>query len=396
MSEFLGNLRWKEVNFPLAVFALMCVLPSGMLLPVKLASIFGLGIWSLFNFKALRFAKHQLYVLAVLVIYLTAWLLQGAILVNTDSINILGFFFNVLMLPILLTFYQAFVRRSPELVDSFLALFVIAVLIFGVFKYTLVGFIIVGVIQVEFLESLGISYQVFHMDIVSTRVTFSSDYFFPLATLCVGRSLVSQGKRRSERMVYFYVIVFSLFALLTYIRSIWALQAIVLFFIFSRNLKLTLISLSLILALGIFMFLSAPDALEIILRALETKLFDESSLSKKDIQSNSLLSGINIAPFFGHGAASFSTEFIANAEKPYLYEVQTLALVFQMGLVGASFYFLYVMSGMFFIPTSSFTLFISFFFILLILVFSTNPLLLVINGFIFIFIPWLLLQSKAR
>jgi hypothetical protein len=55
-----------------------------------------------------------------------------------------------------------------------------------------------------------------------------------------------------------------------------------------------------------------------------------------------------------------------------------------------------LLSGFFRKPNSNYGILVLIIFLLYLMVFATNPILLAFNGFIFILIPWILLREKVK
>lgn len=384
------------MNISLIILALFCTLPSGLFPFIKIICILFLGVWYLFNINKLKFAKYQILSFSVLLIYLLIWLIQGVLSIKINSLEVLGYFFNVLILPLLLIFYQALVRKNPQTSITFLKIFIHSVAINSVIKFSLLFLIMFEVVDISLLERTGVSYQIFHQDVFSTRLTFTSDYFLPLASFCIVYFLDVNNKVLSNKVLYFYIIFFSFCALLTYIRSIWVLQSLVLICIFFRNVRFSMVVICLITATFSYIFVSFSSEVEVILRAILTKFSDTASLSTKQSQVIALINGINQAPMFGHGAASYSLDYISNPDRPYLYEAQLILIFYQMGLIGGLFYFTFLLSGFFRKPNSNYGILVLIMLFLYFIVFTTNPILLSFNGFLFILIPWILFREKVK
>ena len=384
------------MNIPLNILALFCILPSGLFPFIKLICILFLGVWSLFNMNKLKFAKYQILSFSVLLIYLFIWLMQGVLSVKVNSMEVLGYFFNVLMVPLLLIFYQALVRKNSQTSITFLKIFIHSVAINSVIKFSLLFLIMFELIDINFFEATGVSYQIFHQDVFSTRLTFSSDYFLPLASFCVVYFLGVNNKVLSNKVLYFYIIFFSLCALMTYIRAVWVLQSLVLICLLFRNIRFSMVVICLITAAFSYIFISFSSEIDVISRAILTKFYDLSSLSTKQSQVTALINGINQSPLFGHGAASYLVDYIRNPERPYLYEAQLILIFYQMGLIGGLFYFMFLFSGFFRKPNSNYGILVLIIFLLYLMVFATNPILLAFNGFLFILIPWILFREKVK
>lgn len=384
------------MNIPLNILALFCILPSGLFPFIKLICILFLGVWSLFNIDKLKFANYQILSLSVLLIYLFIWLIQGVLSVKVNSLEILGYFFNVLMVPLLLTFYQALVRKNSQTSITFLKIFIHSVAINSVIKFSLLFMIMIEVVDINILETAGVSFQIFHQDVLSTRLTFSSDYFLPLASFCVVYFLGVNNKFLSNKVLYFYIIFFSFCALMTYIRAVWVLQSLVLICFLFRNIRSSMVVICLTTATFSYIIIPFSSEIEVILRAILTKFYDMSSLSTKQSQVIALIDGMNQSSLFGHGAASYSLDYVSNPERPYLYEAQLILIFYQMGLIGGLFYFMFLLSGFVRKPNSNYGILVLIIFLLYLMVFATNPILLAFNGFLFILIPWILIRVKVK
>lgn len=168
------------------------------------------------------------------------------------------------------------------------------------------------------------------------RIQFSTDIPTPYL-LCFVMMAPVLGVKLSPWTRWLYIITAVMSIFFSYSRYLWIVTAFVfiLYVLISqtilsfavRTLTLAAILTSVVTAIGsddIFLILSHRFASE------ESVESDRA----RHLQVKALLEEFEKAPVFGQGLGSYADRSIRAAQQPHLYEVQWIALLMQMGVIG--------------------------------------------------------------
>lgn len=238
------------------------------------------------------------------------------------------------------------VARGTASWKSVIRAFLYAVLVYSIVKIVIVGLVFTNLVGFAAVRSFFV--EVFDYSFVSmlilpgvVRLQFINDVALPFAlmTLFVLRRpvWVPVGPLVSNVMVAAVLVAIALafsrwlFFLTVVIAALWLLLYAI------RRAKTLLYATaftSVVLAVGLaFVDLSRP------LDALVARFSSpgvEASDAARAIQIEALLAEIARGPLLGMGLGAYAPDVIQRASEPYSYEVQWLAVLLQLGVVGTS------------------------------------------------------------
>lgn len=163
------------------------------------------------------------------------------------------------------------------------------------------------------------------------RMSFGGDivviftlYFFLINDVL--RSLVTKAFEGT------FILNGILFSLLTFTRFYWIVILFALIVFLARNA--TIKYLSYIIFMAFLLFLVNWEVFVGLFENLIVRLLDFKSTDVKAEQSRFLISAWEEAPLMGRGISFYVPEYFRGMREPYTYEVQWLALLMQIGIVG--------------------------------------------------------------
>ncbi len=162
------------------------------------------------------------------------------------------------------------------------------------------------------------------------RIQLVSDALAPLCAFtifCFRREL---RIKQSVAVIFSALLLFSI--VLTFSRYLWAfgVVAIILGLLISKKERVHLFFIALVLSLTVYAFQFVSAIFEL---RFSEKTADYSD-SPRIVQQAALNDFFYDAPIFGHGFGSHAVNEIRDIKLPYSYELQSMALAGQLGIVG--------------------------------------------------------------
>jgi hypothetical protein len=223
--------------------------------------------------------------------------------------------------------------------------------LFGAFTYSVVKLALVAAIAVGVVTFAGVRaffLDVFDYSFVSmliipglVRAQFINDVTLPmaLAILVLFREPHELRLRPSLRNVM--TAVFLAAIVLAFSRWLFLLTAIVaaLWFVLyalrrARTLALTLL-VGLVGVVGAFVVLDGPALAQALLERFDSPAVEASDALRRE-QVAAMLDEIARNPLLGKGVGAYAPDAIQSVRQPYSYEVQWLAILLQLGVVGTT------------------------------------------------------------
>ncbi|MGO2458382.1 O-antigen ligase [Serratia sp. BW106] len=184
-------------------------------------------------------------------------------------------------------------------------------------------------------------------DTFLTRLQIPMDSLIPFMLYFITKDMILGRGGRVTKLI-FILLVISL--ALTLSRSLWAQGilfiglAVLLEAKVSKILKILPLS---VIGLGVILFLTPIG--DVIFALVDSRLNNQSSNAASDqervFQNNALLHAISSHPLFGHGMGYYIPNALRSTTTPYLYESQTLSVIMDFGLIGASVLFVIFLSA---------------------------------------------------
>ena len=231
--------------------------------------------------------------------------------------------------------------------QSFINTLIIATGVYCIAKILLVLLPILGLISVPDLgvilkELLGsVVYNYWSTEDRIARITLGNDVLPPfiLSVAFVAHAIL---RRPAIRNLPFFTALVLVSSFLTFTRFIWlyAFVVVIGYWVLVKG-KFYLILLVIAMGAGTYMVVSSvPWINEIV----STRFEDAKSIDVKAEQSAHLIEGWVRNPVFGAGIGAFLPHYIRSDYMPFVYEVQWVALLFQVGMAGTLATLFFVLS----------------------------------------------------
>ena len=204
------------------------------------------------------------------------------------------------------------------------------------FKAFIIALLILKIISLNQLEH-SFNFRVMSMTLAGavTRLQTSVDIVTPFLLFFV---LISDKLNISFSTTFKSIyLIFAIIALgFSFSRylSLVALVAISLFFIMANlRQKVITLGISALIVTALFMSIKTDTLIDLV----SLRFFSQEAISSDTTRSDQVLAlskEFLKRPLFGKGIGSYSLEVVRDLKNPHSYEVQWLALVMQMGLIG--------------------------------------------------------------
>jgi len=262
----------------------------------------------------------------------------------SQSIQIIVFFL-VLLLPLAVFNKEELVRKViPVIVFGgvSVAIFKICMLLYSVIS----GQPVTAVVMLvrDFFNVNIMSYDI--DDSYLGRINLPGDLLLNFSIFFIISEIIKIGFKPKKRNLL-YLIVLLISALLTMSRYQWAavvFSMMLPYFMFINNRKS--LAFLFLFAFAAAITLTIPSVQDVIMSR-----FDSDANSASDIirilQQNKIEGQINKSLFFGSGLGSYVKDYIRSPTQPYSYELQLLALIMQLGIVGFFVFFMYIFNFFF-------------------------------------------------
>jgi len=283
--------------------------------------------------------------LAGLPLFFSFWLFPGQAEQYDLSLAFLQYR-NVMITLAGCWFVSVFIGRDRGRILSFARVVLwsvagVAVLKILILAYCLESGIPVSVVMNRIGDSFGIKLMSFDLNeadpgVIGSRIMFSSDLL--LAPSCfaaiAARRILGFGRPRMMVLLGLYLIS----AVLSFSRFHWAYcaGAILLGFLVAKGEKWMMV---LVIATGVGTALSIPAIWDILALRFASNVVSDSDAPRRT-QIAALKTFFWNAPLLGHGWGTFPRDCIRSELLPYAYEVELVALLGQIGIVGVLALFL--------------------------------------------------------
>jgi hypothetical protein len=173
-------------------------------------------------------------------------------------------------------------------------------------------------------------------DLGMMRITTPSDSFSFVAL-----GFLIADKRVSKTFRFITFILLTYFSIIVYSRMIFLQLGLTLIFAFiGKNNIMKVIKLAFVtfILLATFAFFFQETATNIY-DSLVFRLFSQETINSdgvRDVQQEVLLSNANENPIFGKGLGYYDKQLIRNSNAKYSYELEYMAFLMQLGIVGFS------------------------------------------------------------
>jgi hypothetical protein len=268
--------------------------------------------------------------------FLVFWLLVS--LMNDDTTNIARFdqlklFLVTAFVPLITLYLYEEELISPQQIFKVV---IYASFIYALFKVTLVVLHLMHVIDIwKLLRVLGIRFMRMNiyggLERVQTSVDIATPFllFFLLQSQRLGLTFSS-----FFRQAYIFVSITSTFLSFSrYLIFVCGLSFLLYWMTLGLH-KIVKIALVLCLLSVVFVCLIGPDT---VYKVAERRLFSYDNFQSdqaRTSQAETLLKEFHQVPFFGKGLGGYAPDEIRDAELLHSYEVQWVAFLMQLGLVG--------------------------------------------------------------
>jgi O-antigen ligase len=352
----------NSTNSALSVYSIGIFFLFMLVMPTTLQTERGLGliVLVLFSFIALLMGVKSWRISGQIITWLLVVcctslfaMLNGAIEHAPGALAVAGVY---VVWPIIFTWFIGFSSR----IETYTTL--VNTLLIGVFLASLIGFIVVvsGFAEsLDFFRPLfeflgaraGISEDGIELTIPSMAAVIYGFCFLIAYFYAFPRSDVNSGKNQ-HRLFLLFLLILSLVALLISGKRGFWLSAILAFpytFFVCHIAGIRRFSIKSTLPIIIMMFIVIVLGFVIIAFLLEINYQDivdslitgfnftdqsNSSAFRRYTQFNALLDGWMKSPLIGAGHGAMASDKQGNELQPWAYELQYLALLFQLGIVG--------------------------------------------------------------
>lgn len=319
--------------------AISLILPSGSVGPlnIKFIALFILLTWLISTMQTFsrRFLTTSLLIFSACIF----WLFLGV--ANSGSLAMPLSQFKAIVITFLLPLLTSHLLSKKVIapfniykVILYSTLFISIVKVFLLLYSAVTG---LGFIDITFLLSKYFNTQIMTMKIAPFiyRFELPADLAAPLALfiLFLGNRLnVDLRTNRTMKSVYAILIIFSMF--ISYSRYIWAMAVVVAFIAFMLSRKIRNYS-----SLIIISFLLSAIFYHPYLHSLTERFFSHAVSVSDNIRLHELpylLRYFESSPIFGHGLGAYVPSLIRDHHNKYSYELQWVALLMQIGIVGVA------------------------------------------------------------
>lgn len=319
--------------------AISLVLPSGLVGPLNIKFIVLFIFLTLFISTRPTFSKKMLISSLLIFSACIFWFFLGV--VNSGSLAMPLSQFKAIMITFLFPLI-AFHLLSKNLITP--------VKIYKVILYSMVFISIAKVFLLVYSAVTGLGFiditflvaKYFHTQIMTMKISpfiyrfqLPADLAAPLALfiLLIGNRLNIDLKINSiMKIAYTMLIIFSIF--ISYSRYVWAMTILVVIIAFMRSRKIRNYSLLIML-----IFLLSAIFYHPYLHSLTERFFSHAVTVSDNIRIHELpylLRYFESSPIFGHGLGAYVPSLIRDPHNKYSYEIQWVALLMQIGIVGVA------------------------------------------------------------
>ncbi len=205
-----------------------------------------------------------------------------------------------------------------------------ALLKFGMILYAFRAGVPISDVVASVDKVFGVDLMTMDIGDLFGRIQFLSDELVPLCIYILLRYRDRLGLSSLRTSVLILLLLISV--LISFSRYFWAFTALafLLGLVVGKKDRFTLILSSL---LGLSVLVSLPFLITLYQLRFSASVAGGSDEFRSE-QIRALITFFQDAPFWGHGFGSFSHEVIRSETASYTYEVQLLALLGQLGIVG--------------------------------------------------------------
>ncbi|MBH1928441.1 O-antigen ligase family protein [Serratia rubidaea] len=306
-------------------------------------------IFYLFTQKKI-FARFTIAIMPYLVFLVVAALYSMQM--TNDISNIFGHARDILLAAIIAIFLVECGRYSISNREIIYNSLKICLSVVGAAKiFILIFAVVTGINPLDIITWIRDAWDISMMklgvgDSFLTRLEIPMDSVVPIMLYFITKDLIL-GRGGTTTKFVFILLIISL--ALTLSRAFWAQGvlfiglAILLEASFSKIIKISVLS---IIFIGILLFFTPLG--DVVYTLIDSRLNNQSinaaSDQERTFQNRALLDAISTHPLLGHGMGYFIPNALRSTTTPYLYETQTLSIVMDFGIIGASvlfFLFLY-------------------------------------------------------
>jgi hypothetical protein len=304
-----------------------------------ISTVLSLSTYAIINGTMNRNQSGQLTFLFTALIFLFLWV---GISLFTGTANFSSIYdqFKLLLLTIsvvLLTLYIAEEKLLPY--QTF-----IKTLVYANFSYTCVKLVLIvlyftGLIDLSsFMTRLGIRYMTMAIYGDVTRLQTSVDIITPFLLYFVLQSKVLHVNFSNAFKFIFYIVSVAsiFFSFSRYLMAIAALSFILYWCSLGWMRKMKSLAVMIALAIAAVSWIGIGK----INTVIETRFFSRSAWTSdatREAQINALLAEFKENPLFGKGIGSYSEKIIRDKKNNHSYEVQWIAFLMQLGIIGLVF-----------------------------------------------------------
>jgi hypothetical protein len=323
------------------VFAVICVLlPSGKIGPINIK--FMLLVVELFVLMLtnIKFSKSELLLYGSSLLWIFIWLVIGAFSLGGLAMSIAqAKAIGATLVVVFLT--ELLLRREVISSKDVFYLVIWSAVGLAIFKMLLVGYSMIT--DNNFYNVVSTISKYFDTQIMTMKITgpfyryqVPSDLITPIALYIMLRSRRVTSLIKSRALILFIIILLVFSAFLSYSRYIWAFcfLSVLLASFTNKKIIMYLVGLSLLMMAIIL----AQNGLS---KVLDYRFFSSAvviSDNTRMIELQALLSYMNNWHIlFGHGLGAYVPWYLRDHKDKFSYELQWLALLMQVGIIGVSY-----------------------------------------------------------
>ncbi|WP_369789084.1 O-antigen ligase family protein [Rouxiella sp. WC2420] len=212
------------------------------------------------------------------------------------------------------------------------SIFVVGIIKILILVYSFVTGIQISTVIQKIADIYNVSIMSFDVEDSSiSRINFTSDSIIFICIFYLFMKMF-RGKFSKKDILYLMVICFS--ALITMSRFQWAtcLASILFAVLINVRKKKSFIVMVLVCAAAVFS-LSFQSVQEMITTRFDQKLVSSSD-GARDLQRVGIEKKIDQSPILGNGIGYYIPDVIRSSDAKYSYELQLLALIMQLGMIG--------------------------------------------------------------